>query len=143
MENIDNVEPYSAEWDRQTGEQIRKNAEKRDAIGKTYAEHIREMVDNAGTEDGYEEIFPSVLEICYRSGWESPSDFFNSEPSPAEVYLLLCTGGPAVRIRAEVEDNGSFVNPVLEVSDWFVGWGEYSEPGLPEYLQTFCSFFEF
>lgn len=50
--------------------------------------------------------------------------------------ILLCTGGPAVRIKGELSDNEP-TRAWLEVQDWFKPWTEYFEAGLSEVLLTY------
>ena len=58
------------------------------------------------------------LEVSVRSGWVPPMDV----PFRAEEYLiLLCTGGPAVRIIG-VLNNGQPDTAVIEHQDWGTCW---------------------
>ena len=43
----------------------------------------------------------------------------------AEFCILLTTGGPAVRIRGELDEYNEPRRAWLEVQDWFLPWTEY------------------
>jgi hypothetical protein len=82
------------------------------------------------TEDGCREkaqetIEQDALSVEIRSGWYTPG----SEPEnrqPEEYCILLCTGGPAVRIIGEL-DGGQPYTARLEHQDWFTPWQELME----------------
>ena len=59
---------------------------------------------------------PLCIEV--RSGWHTPSHGAQSE----EFQILLCTGGPAVRIVGELNEYLEPVNPSIEYQDWYTPW---------------------
>jgi len=66
-------------------------------------------------------ISEDPLEISVRSGWHSPG-----EENEADEYLvLLCTGGPAVRITGSLGAYGEPEDAKLEYQDWFTPWERY------------------
>lgn len=65
----------------------------------------------------------SVLEVCVRSGWHHPGSDEGTEPS--EYYLLLTTGGPALRVIGELDEAGEASTARLEYQDWGTPWTEY------------------
>ena len=68
-----------------------------------------------------EYIEQDALSIQVRSDWQSPG----SEPSaPVEFEILLCTGGPAVRIIGDLY-NGEPDNPQVQYQDWGTPWTDY------------------
>lgn len=75
------------------------------------------------------------LEVSVRSGWVS-----NAESMVAEDFMiLLCTGGPAVRIRGEL-DNGEPYRAWIEYQDWGTPWTQYfdaEQSVLLDYAQNF------
>ena len=76
------------------------------------------------------------LEIQVRSDWHSLGD----DPESAEFCILLCTGGPAVRIKGTLKD----LEPDrcwLEHQDWFTPWTEAVIPDSAEALLWYCSQF--
>lgn len=64
-----------------------------------------------------EAIQEDPLEITMRSDWVSSKD----EMVPSEYCILLCTGGPAVRIIGDL-DGGEPTSARLQVQDWFTPW---------------------
>jgi len=58
------------------------------------------------------------LSVLVRSDWVSPG----SELTPAKYEILLCTGGPAVRLRGDLSSHGEPETAVLEYQDWFTAW---------------------
>jgi len=58
------------------------------------------------------------LSVLVRSEWVSPG----SELTPAEYEILLCTGGPAVRLRGDLSSYGEPETAFLEYQDWFTAW---------------------
>ena len=83
-------------------------------------ENIKTLLEDQ-TEEGAEAIYETPLEVLVRSPWYLPFE----DASPAEYQILLCTGGPAVRITGRLE-NGSPVSAKLEYQDWFQPWMEYA-----------------
>ncbi len=69
-------------------------------------ESIVEMVaarqtDNAGArEEAEQNIQEDALSVEVRADWHNPGDTEQSKPT--EYKILLCTGGPAVQIRGEL-----------------------------------------
>jgi hypothetical protein len=60
-----------------------------------------------------------------------------------KVEFLLTTGGPAVRIMAEIDHHGEPCRAWLEVQDWFKPWTQYHGADseiLLAYCQQFGSF---
>jgi hypothetical protein len=74
-----------AEWDRENGEEFK---ELQEAAGEYEDEEAaREAINN------------DPLSVEIRSGWYTPGE----NPEPEEFKILLCTGGPAVQIRGELD----------------------------------------
>ena len=85
----------------------------RDAIesGEEYA------IDAAGRA-----IDEDPLEVRVRSGWYSPG----AQPGkPEEFEILLSTGGPAMRIRGQLDEYGQPETFRVEVQDWFQPWQSF------------------
>jgi hypothetical protein len=59
------------------------------------------------------------LSVEVRIGWHSPGE----SPEPDEYCILLCTGGPAVRIVGDL-DRGEPSSARLECQDWYIPWTE-------------------
>jgi len=58
------------------------------------------------------------LSVLVRSEWASPG----TELTPAEYEILLCTGGPAVRLRGDLSGYGEPERAFVEYRDWFTAW---------------------
>lgn len=87
---------------------------------------IKELVaaldtqDDEALEAAHTAIYEDPLEVLVRSGWHSRHD----DSGPAELQILLCTGGSAVRIIAQLEDE-MVSDSRLEYQDWFTPWAEF------------------
>ena len=80
------------------------------------------------------------LSVLVRSGWSAPGGNLIA----AEYEVLLCTGGPAVRIRGELSEYGEPTTASLEAQDWFIPWEPVAvteEEG--EFLLAFVTLFWF
>ena len=98
-------------------------------------ENIREMVTalrkarEAGDRDAIEKAEEAIsehpLEIALRSGWVRLG-YKRGPMEPAEFKILLCTGGPAVRLTGTLDEDGYPESILLEYRDWFRPWTEYT-----------------
>ena len=70
-------------------------------------------------DDARQRIDESVLSLLVRNGWRHPGD--SEDGGPAEYEILLTTGGPALRIRGEVE-SGEPSSARLQYQDWGTPW---------------------
>lgn len=61
------------------------------------------------------------LSVQVRSGWQSPGEELEAE----DFEILLCTGGPAVRIVGELNRNQEPDRARIEYQDWGTPWIEY------------------
>jgi hypothetical protein len=125
--------------------------------GQAQFDSIVEMVDRLKVAeeqaiDGPDEteaarrwIEEDALSVLVRSGWHMPG---SEDDQKAEEYeILLCTGGPAVRIIGQLNEFGEPETARLEVQDWFQPWtamrplvakGDYdSESTLLAYARVF------
>lgn len=97
---------------------------------------IAEAGDCTSRDDAAERIQEDPLEIQVRSGWANLGDSLN----PEEFQILLCTGGPAVRIRGELDQHREPCRAWLEYQDWGTPWTQYfdaSQDTLLQYCQQF------
>lgn len=76
--------------------------------------HDAEAARQAISED------PLSLEV--RSDWHTPE----SDSGPAEYSILLCTGGPAVRIVGDLDEHQQPDTAKIEYQDWFTAWTRYA-----------------
>lgn len=89
--------------------------------------NLREMVaelekaagECTSQDDARERIQEDALEICVRTGWHSPT---GDRVAPEEFYILLSTGGPALRIRGELNEHCEPSRAWLEYQDWGTPW---------------------
>jgi len=87
----------------------------------------------------YDNIQEHPLSVEVRSGWHNPGE----ESEPEEFQILLCTGGPAVRIMGELNEHGEPDRAWLEYQDWGTPWTHYYEEGAGDVLLTYCQQFYF
>lgn len=109
-------------------------------------ESIKTMVaalkgDGKEADEASERILEDALEIQVRSDWYAPG----AKPEqPSEFYILLCTGGPACRIRGKLDENGNPESCWLEHQDWGTCWQEWVTTGSDyKALLTYCQQFYF
>lgn len=90
-------------------------------------------------EDAEQRILEDALSVEVRSDWHAPDD----ADDPTEFQILLCTGGPAVRIMGEL-DQGEPCRAWLEYQDWGTPWTErINQPGDHDALLTYARCFYF
>lgn len=92
---------------------------------KDYSEELQNLKNEAGEceneEQARERIQEDPLEVQVRSDWTSPSE----ELTASEFMILLCTGGPAVRIVGELSEHGEPERAWLEYQDWGTPWTRF------------------
>lgn len=71
-----------------------------------------------------EMIEESPLEVSVRSDWYALGDEEDGI-KPAEYKILLCTGGPAVRIKGRLDGYQNPETAQLEYQDWGTPWTRY------------------
>lgn len=103
-------------------------------LGGASDEDRREYHDE---DQAREAIDNDPLSIEVRSGWHSPGESGEDE----EFSILLCTGGPAVRIRGELDEYNQACRAWLEYQDWFTPWQEYIPQGSNKVLCEFANYF--
>jgi hypothetical protein len=89
-------------------------------------------------DDAAQRIQDNPLSVEIRTGWYTPG----SEPAAEEFRILLCTGGPAVQIRGELNQYNEPERAWLEYQDWGTPWTEFFTMGedneaLLEYCRQF------
>ena len=91
-------------------------------------------------EKAREAIEESPLSVEIRSGWMTPG-----EPLEAfEFCILLCTGGPAVRVVGLLGNHGEPIRAEIEFGDWFTSWEELITGGSDhDALLTYARMFYF
>lgn len=103
-------------------------------------EELAALLDAGGDcesrDDALERIIEDALSVEVRSGWGAVGDCLQ----PEEFAILITTGGPAVRIRGELDENREPHRAWLEVQDWGTPWMEYfgaSQETLLAYARCF------
>jgi len=107
-------------------------------------ESIIEMVEGLDTEDderreeAEQTIHEDPLEVSVRGGWCSPG----VEAEDEEFLVLLCTGGPAVRIIGDLNKYNKPENVTVQYQDWFTPWIDFQmtdeqEEAVLKYAQQF------
>jgi hypothetical protein len=112
-------------------------------------EWVAENIANGSIEpDDYEfdedsardRIQEDPLSIEVRSGWTS----LGNKLEAVEFQILLCTGGPAVRIVGELDSYKQPDRARLEYQDWFTPWEPiFLEEEDSELLLQYCNQFYF
>lgn len=113
---------------------------------KAQLESIIEMVDALESENDEERekaeqrIQEDPLSVEVRSDWHT----VGSVGEVDEFMIVLCTGGPAVRIIGEL-DKGEPYSAKIEYQDWFTSWTEFyiDNEDDREKLLTYCRQFYF
>lgn len=85
-------------------------------------DELDELLNAAGDyedqEDAERALLEDPLDISFRSGWTSDKE----DMTPEEFQILLCTGGPAVRIMGELDHHGQPCRAWIEYQDWGTPW---------------------
>lgn len=81
-----------------------------------------QRVEYHNEEAARQAIEEDPLSVEVRSGWHTPGD---PEVGNEEYIILLCTGGPAVRIVGTLDQYNQPETARLEYQDWFTPWEEY------------------
>lgn len=128
----------SADWDRL--EELR-DMEPQDLTPSDQEEIealTAQVSEYTSREDAEERIQEYPLSVEVRSDWCSPGE----ELTPGEFCILLCTGGPAVRIMGELDEHREPCRAWIEYQDWGTPWTQYfgADQGT---LVDFCRRFYF
>lgn len=117
----------------------------REAVVENIADETLEPDDfefEFDEDDARQTIQEDPLSVQVRSDWYTLGAD-DTEKAPAEFEILLCTGGPAVRIVGDL-DSGSPSHPRIQHQDWGTPWTEYFPSSEQrEALQVYCEQFYF
>ena len=117
-------------WDEENGEELKDLT----AAATVDGDRMKDA------DEARERIQESPLSCEVRSGWTSPGETMEAE----DFCILLSTGGPALRIRGELDEHKQPHRAWLEYQDWGTPWTEYHGDGCEnETLLTFCQQFYF
>jgi len=89
--------------------------------GMTAGEEGRETYHNE--DEARQAIDEDPLSVQVRSDWHNPGE----DSSPTEYEILLCTGGPAVRIVGDLDEHQQPDSAQIEYQDWFTPWQRYAD----------------
>jgi hypothetical protein len=107
-------------------------------------EELKELTDAAGDrsnqEEAHERITEDPLSIEVRGNWREPG---NDDNVPTEFQILLCTGGPAVRIMGELNSYREPCRAWIEHQDWGTPWQQAFNVIEQDTLLTYCRQFYF
>jgi hypothetical protein len=95
--------------------------------GQAQYDSIRALVadlheDRAHYEDKLNAIYEDPLTVLVRSDWYAPGAEIGK---PEEFEILLCTGGPAVRLIGTLDQHGQPETVTMQVQDWFQPWTDF------------------
>lgn len=115
------------------------------ALATWHEENIEELNelqaaagDCADEEEARERIQENALSVEVRSGW----DIVGGDMSASEFRIVLCTGGPHVEIRGELDNYGQPSRAWMQYQDW--GTPMTQVFGVEQStLLTYCSQFYF
>ena len=85
-----------------------------------------------------EAITENALEVVVRSEWHLPGAPLKAE----EFCILLCTGGPAVRVIGELDEHCQPCKARIEYQDWGTQWTTW-HPADNDVLVDYASYFYF
>jgi hypothetical protein len=74
------------------------------------------------TEKCREAITEDALEVCIRSDWHGVG---NADNAATDYLILLCTGGPAVRMIGGLDKYAQPETARIEYQDWGTPWTDY------------------
>lgn len=105
------------------------------------ASELNELEAAAGDcddeDDARQRIGEDPLSVEVRSGWAAPGE----ELTPEDFQILLCTGGPAVRIMGELDHHGQPSRAWLEYQDWGTPWTQHFGAEQSRLVAYACHFF--
>jgi hypothetical protein len=107
---------------------------------REFAARLNDEPDNDRVRD---EIHEDPLSVLVRSGWHEPG---KKSGEPEEFEILLCTGGPAVRLIGTLNRYCEPESVAMQVQDWFEPWTEFvpaSDEDCDEVLLAYARCFYF
>lgn len=116
--------------------------ENSESLDDAEKEELAELLDAAddckNRDEALEVIQEDALSVEVRSGWAPVGDCLQAE----EFAILISTGGPAARIRGELDEYRQPARAWLEVQDWGTPWTRYSDAS-QDVLLTYAQCFYF
>lgn len=109
-----------------------------------YAEELKDLEEAANgctdEEEAREAIQNDPLSVEVRKDWYAPG---HEDDKPSEFKILLCTGGPAVQIRGELNEYGEPCRAWIEYQDWGTPWTHAVGIIEQDVLLQYCAQFYF
>ena len=123
-------------------DELRRCRDELAAWDEENAEELAELIEAAGDctdrEEAEQRIHEDALSVEVRTDWNAPG----SDNESAEFRIVLCTGGPHVEIRGELE-NGEPTRAWLAYCDWGRSMQDLCAPGAGDVLLTYAGAFYF
>ena len=97
--------------------------------------------DDAGNDRAREAVLEDALSVLVRSDWREPG---SATGKPDEFQILLCTGGPAVRLTGTLNRYSEPETVRIQVQDWFQPWADFcpaTAEGDEDVLLTYARFY--
>lgn len=118
----DLIANYNNPYRKWTDDQVREalDLEDDEEVTDRHRDELADEDPNNLKEDAERAIEEDPLEIQYCTGWYSISE--GTPEKPKEFYVLITTGGPAVRIMGEFDQHGNITRAYMQVQDWFTPW---------------------
>jgi len=108
------------------------------------SEELAQLTADAGyckdRDAAIEIIKEDPLSVEVRADWCEPGETDNK---PTEFRILLCSGGPAVRILGDLDCYGQPTRAYLQYKDWGTPWTDYFETGAADTLLEYAAYFYF
>ena len=132
---MDKKEEKKSDAEEQAEAQVSSIVEMVEALQKA-----EEEGDDTKREEAETAIHEDPLSVEVRSGWTSPGAKMEAE----EFCILLCTGGPAVRIVGDLSEHGEPTRARVQHQDWGTPWIEiFPSSDDREKILTYCQQFYF
>ena len=107
-----------------TDEEITEGIEMVPTSNPDRLEQYRDMYHDP--DEAEQRIHEDPLSVQVRNDWHDPVKSGGSDP--VEYEILLCTGGPAVRMRGTLDPYSQPNTARLDYQDWGTPWTEYHHP---------------
>jgi hypothetical protein len=108
-------------------------------IESVIATNPKPFSDITSPDEAEEQLREDALEVQVRTDWHEYGD--TEYQSPSEFYILLCTGGPAVRIMGELDEHRQPSRAWLEYQDWDTPWTHLYISGSNDILCRYASYY--
>ena len=149
--NLASIEVHRIAWDQENpdeAEEIEMLEAAETAFTEWELENLEELSeltiaagDCTSREEASQRILDDALSVEVRSGWCTPGQG-EETGTYDEFQILLCTGGPAVRIMGELTNNEPS-RAWIEYQDWGRPWTHAPSIIEQDTLLTYCQQFYF